>query len=166
MNMLFESPLKQLKSVLQPGEISPNKAAEQLLRSCIDHLNIQRASIWLSTDDDLLSCQMLLDRTEGMTQEPLLLDRWSFPNYFQALDKKGIICAVDAYNDPATRDLYDTFLKPAKIRSLLDIPLLNGGKLTGIICCEHTQVIKHWTIDEITFVSELANIYKATFDMH
>lgn len=166
MDIPFKAPLAEIRNSLQASKLTRTEATNILLRSCIDFLQIQRASIWFNTDDDLLSCHMLLDKTEGLTQEPLLIDRWSFPNYFQALDSKGVICASDACTNPATKELYDAFLKPSQIRSLLDVPLVKDGKLTGIICCEHTQVIKHWSEDEISFVSELAKIYQAVFDMH
>ena len=166
MDISFEAPLAEIKSSLQANTLSRDEATSILLRSCIDFLQIQRASIWFNTDDDLLSCHMLLDKTAGLTQEPLLIDRWSFPTYFQALDSKGVICASDACSNLATKELYDAFLKPSQIRSLLDVPLVKDGKLSGIICCEHTHVIKHWSADEISFVAELAKIYQAVFDMH
>ncbi|MBZ9613288.1 GAF domain-containing protein [Rheinheimera maricola] len=159
----FALPLAELTARLTTGNISMHDATMSLLQSCLDVLQVQRASVWLSTDDDLLSCRMLLDKTDGMAQEPLMIDRWSFPGYFRTLDQKGIICAADAYNDAATKELYDAFLRPLEIRSLLDVPLLQDNKLIGIICCEHTKVIKHWTEEEIQFVTALSRLYQPLY---
>ena len=159
----FELALADLKASLTSHSMSRLAATQKLLQSCLDCLQVQRTSIWLSTDDDLLACSMLLDKTDGVAQEALMIDRWSFPDYFQTLDQKGIICAADAYNDAATKELYDAFLRPLEIRSLLDVPLLQDDKLIGIICCEQTKVIKHWTEEEMQFVTALGKIYQRIY---
>ena len=165
MTMSLETSLAELKASMNSGNMSQQVATEALLQNCLNYLQIQRASVWLSTDDDLLCCRMLLDKTEGVTQEPLMIDRWSFPGYFQALDTKGIICAPDAHNDPATQELFQSFLLPLQIRSLLDVPLLQDDQLIGIICCEQTKVIKHWSADDIRYVTSLSKIYQPVYAM-
>ena len=105
----------------------------------------------------------MLDKAGGFSKEALLIDRWSFPGYFAALDKKRVIRASDALNDPATKDLTELFLKPFNIKSLLDVPIFQGDKLTGIICCEQTAEIKRWSDDEVAFVSTVAELYRSRF---
>lgn len=159
----FSAALEQLNGILSDTSISDNEARQKLLQCCIAGLKIQQVGLWCFTDHDLLRCEMLLDRDNGFTQEALLIDRWSFPGYFAALDQKKVIRAVDALNDPATKDLAELFLKPLNIKSLLDVPIYFGDKLNGIICCEQTAMIKHWSEDEVAFVVALAEIYRSRF---
>ncbi|KKO49403.1 hypothetical protein VT06_06095 [Arsukibacterium sp. MJ3] len=159
----MSSDLGQLRHALQNQNISNSEARQQILQCCLADLKIQQVGLWLFTDDDLLRCEMLLDKDTGFSQEPLLIDRWSFPGYFAALDQKKVIRAVDAQNDPATKDLTELFLKPFNIKSLLDVPIYRGDKLSGIICCEQTAVIKRWTDDEVAFVSAVADLYRSRF---
>jgi GAF domain-containing protein len=134
-----------------------------VLPCCLAALKVQQVGLWQYTDDDLLHCELLLDKDTGFSTEALLLDRWSFPNYFAALDNKQIIRASDALNEPATKDLAELFLKPFDIKSLLDVPIYHGDKLTGIICCEQISVIKRWTEDDVAFVEALADVYRSRF---
>ncbi|WP_157610848.1 GAF domain-containing protein [Arsukibacterium perlucidum] len=163
MEPYLSAELEQLRSALQNRDISDSEARQQILTCCLNGLKIQQVGLWQYTDEDLLRCELLLDKDSGMSKEALLIDRWSFPGYFAALDKKKVIRASDAQSDPATRDLADLFLKPFDIKSLLDVPIFHGDKLSGIICCEQTAVIKRWTEDEVAFVEGLADIYCSRF---
>lgn len=163
MTSQFSVELDQLHSAIYNPEINENEALKHLLQCCLDRLKIQQVGLWQFVDHDLLRCQLLLDKDNGFSQEALLVDRWSFPGYFEALDQKKVIRAVDALNDPATKDLAELFLKPFNIKSLLDVPIYSGDKATGIICCEQTAVIKRWTEEEIAFVVALADIYRSRF---
>lgn len=163
MTSQFSAELDQLHSAIYNPKITDSEAKQMLLQCCLDELKIQQVGLWRFTDDDLLHCEMLLDKENGCTQESLLIDRWSFPGYFSALDTKKVIRAVDAQHDPATKDLAELFLKPMDIKSLLDVPIYFGDQLSGIICCEQTAVIKRWTEDEVAFVEALADIYRSRF---
>ncbi|SNY48904.1 GAF domain-containing protein [Arsukibacterium tuosuense] len=163
MTSQYSAELDQLHSAIYNPEISENEAREHLLRCCLDGLKIQQVGLWQYTDYDLLRCELLLDKDNGISKEALLIDRWSFPGYFAALDKKKVVRASDAQNDPATKDLSDLFLKPFNIKSLLDVPIYHGDKLSGIICCEQTAVIKRWTEEEVAFVEALADVYRSRF---
>ena len=138
MTSQFSVELDQLHSAIYNPEINENEALKHLLQCCLDGLKIQQVGLWQFVDHDLLRCQLLLDKDNGFSQEAVLVDRWSFPGYFEALDQKKVIRAVDALNDPATKDLAELFLKPFNIKSLLDVPIYSGDKATGIICCEQT----------------------------
>ncbi|KKO45970.1 hypothetical protein WG68_08175 [Arsukibacterium ikkense] len=159
----YSAELEQLRSTFHSPEINDTEARQQLLQCCIDGLQIQQVGLWHFADHDLLRCQLLLDKDYGFSQEALLVDRWSFPGYFAALDQKKVIRAVDALNDPATRELADLFLKPFNIKSLLDVPIYADDTLTGIICCEQTAVTKHWTEEEVAFAIALADLYRLRF---
>ncbi|MDP5151851.1 GAF domain-containing protein [Rheinheimera baltica] len=159
MHNRFTEQLAQLHSTLDKPDLSKPDIIQAALQCCLDTLQIQRAGLWLFADDDLMSCQMLLDKTNGITQEPLMIDRWSFPSYFAALDSKKVILAVDAFNDPVTAELCEHFLRPLNIRSLMDVPIKQQDKVIGIICCEQTNVVKHWTLEEVDFVIALCSRY-------
>jgi GAF domain-containing protein len=159
----FSDRLHQLTTLLQSPTLDASNARQQLLQACLDTLRIQRVGLWRFTDEDLMCCEMLLDKDNGFSEEPLLIDRFSFPGYFAALDQRKIIRAADAFTNPATKELAGPFLKPQNIRSLLDVPIYQGDSLSGIICCEQTVVIKHWTDDEMAFVEAVAALYRSRF---
>jgi GAF domain-containing protein len=163
MSSQYSAQIDQLHKTIYNPDISEDEARQHVLRCCLDGLNIQQVGLWQYTDDDLLRCELLLDKNGGFSQEALLLDRWSFPGYFAALDKRRVIKASDAMHDPATKDLTELFLKPLNVKSLLDVPIYQGDKLTGIICCEQTVTIKRWTEEDVAFVLAIADIYRSRF---
>jgi GAF domain-containing protein len=163
MTSQYSVKLNQLRSAMHNPDISDTDARQQILQCCLAGLNVQQVGLWLYTDGDLLRCDLLLDKDNGFSKEALLLNRWSFPGYFAALDKKKVIRASDAINDPATKDLTELFLKPFNIKSLLDVPIYRGDHLSGIICCEQTAVIKRWTDEDVAFITSVADLYRSRF---
>lgn len=159
MDNRFAEPLTQLKEIANHSSSTKAAVTQALLQGCLDTLHIQRASLWLFADDDLMSCQMLLDQQHGITEEALMIDRWSFPNYFSALDSNEVVLAADAFHHPATSELCEHFLRPMNIRSLLDVPIKQHNGIAGIICCEQTNTIKHWSLDEVEFVKAVCKLF-------
>ncbi|MDX1391490.1 MAG: GAF domain-containing protein [Rheinheimera sp.] len=164
MNDALTAQLTQLQHQLSSDKLSAADAMQAVLRCCLDALHIQRAALWLFSADDLMSCQMLLDKTQGVSRDELMIDRWSFPAYFAALDSNQVIRAADAFSHPATAELREHFLRPLNIRSLLDVPIKQHDKVVGIICCEQTDVIKHWSVEEVQFVIALCELYSSSIN--
>lgn len=130
-----------------------------LLSSIAQGLEIDRASVWLLSDDRMqMRCIYLLDCAEHHPEPNMALARADFPRYFAALDGERNIVASDAHQHPQTSEFSACYLTPLQICSMLDTPIHHHGAMVGIICLEHRQA-KLWNNDEITFASFLANIY-------
>lgn len=144
--------------VIDNGDL--NAAAFLILNSILEGLNIQRAGIWLLTDDrQAMACHLLIDnKTDNQGPAPRLT-RKDFPRYFANLDKERAIVANDAFTHEATREFADNYLRPLGIGAMLDAPIRHLGEMTGIICCEHQGEARTWSDEEVAFVSALADIY-------
>src|SRR4029077_10343756 len=66
------------------------------------------------------------------------------------------IVADRVLKHPATRGLADNYLKPLGISSMLDAPVWVRGEIVGVLCHEHRGSARHWSTEEIDFVSTLA----------
>ncbi|QIR14078.1 sensor histidine kinase [Shewanella aestuarii] len=134
------------------------RASQLIVESICKGLNVDRAGIWLlSKDKQSIECFLLLDK--AAQQDKITLNRQDFPRYFQALDTERIIAANDACQHAATSEFSEVYLKPQGITSMLDGPIRHGGKMIGIICCEHRGDIRQWTRDEEVFVASLADLF-------
>lgn len=141
---------------IDKGDLSATNSV--ILDAITRGLAVDRASVWLLSDDhQRMHCTYLLDNKVHSTPE-LMLSRQDFPNYFSALDDERNIVATDAHHHPQTAEFSAVYLAPSDIFSMLDTPIRHHGIMVGIICIEHRQV-KQWQTDEIVFAGFLADIY-------
>ena len=75
------------------------------------------------------------------------------PLYFSEILFEQVISANNVFEDQATSELIDAYLKPQGIWSLLDVPVMIEGEFIGIICCEHKVTPRIWSSDEKYFVT-------------
>lgn len=121
-------------------------------------LNISRAGIWQSEEENLV-CKMLFDSKIGILNSNVTLSKNDFPIYFSSLQECLALVTNDAQTDYATSELKENYLVPTNIKSMLDIPIRENGKLIGIVCCENVDTIRNWSTNDIAFARSIADIY-------
>ncbi len=134
-------------------------ASELILHGIAQGLAVDRASVWLLSDDNQqMHCSYLLDGTSSEASPGLTLSRTNYPRYFAALAEERNIVANDAHHHPQTSEFSQPYLTPLGICAMLDTPIRHHGVMVGIICIEH-RAAKHWQTDDIVFAGFLADIY-------
>ena len=122
-------------------------------------LDVARVSYWsLQENGAAVVCEVLRLRHTESFDEQCKANRLSFsdcPAYFEALIAIRPIVADCAWEHPATRGLTENYLKPLGISSLLEAPVLMRGGVVGVLCYEHMGPPRHWSAEEIDFVSTL-----------
>jgi two-component system, cell cycle sensor histidine kinase and response regulator CckA len=130
-----------------------------ITRIAADTLGVERAGVWLYTDDrSAIRCVSLFERTPGKHSDGLLLRVADFPDYFAALAERRAIPAEVAAVDPRTAGLKRAYLDPLGITSLLDAPIYLHGQIVGIACHEHVGPPREWTTEERDFVASIADL--------
>lgn len=79
------------------------------------------------------------------------------PRYFEALAEERSIAAHDARTDPRTSEFEKNYLVPNGITSMLDAPIVLGGKLVGVVCNEHVGPARRWAPWEELLAGTLAD---------
>ncbi len=121
-------------------------------------LKVARVGLWMFVEEDTqLKCVFLLE-SSGEISEGTILQVADFPDYFEALSTRKIVPAESALGDPKTSSLSESYLLPLGITSMLDAPIYVGGKVVGVVCCEHTSVPREWTTEERDFVASVADM--------
>jgi diguanylate cyclase (GGDEF)-like protein/PAS domain S-box-containing protein len=130
----------------------------QINRVAISTLEVARSSIWFLDDDgSALTCADILDVSGNPQPESLILKATEYPRYFQAILQDRVIAAADAQVDARTSEFTDGYLIPLGISSMLDAPILFGGRTVGVLCVEHVGPPRGWPRDEQGFTASLGD---------
>jgi PAS domain S-box-containing protein len=132
---------------------------------CARVLETERVSVWLFSDDgDSIVCRDLFRRTPAVHENGIRLERADFPRYFHAVSSYDALVVKDARVDAATREFDKNYLQPNGIASMLDIPIRSGGRLAGVLCCEHTGELREWDTLEEKFATNVAAYLMAAIE--
>jgi two-component system cell cycle sensor histidine kinase/response regulator CckA len=124
-----------------------------------DTLSVDRVGIWLLVEHaTALRCANLFERTRREHSEGATIRVNDFPDYFAALRVMRAVPVEVADADPRTSKLYNAYLKPLGIESLLDAPLLLNGGMVGVVCHEHRGGPRLWTTEEKNFAGTVADL--------
>ncbi|WP_051617330.1 cache domain-containing protein [Desulfonatronovibrio hydrogenovorans] len=146
-----------LDQMILSGDVE--KAFDKITKVSSMTLKAARAGIWLVSDDEAdLKCISLYEADTGEISRGHLFPIADHPAYFEAIKSDQRIYAIDAYNDPRTFELKDSYLAPKGIFSLLDVGFMVGGKLAGVICLEHVGEKRAWHPDEESFMDTMASL--------
>jgi PAS domain S-box-containing protein len=121
-------------------------------------LGVQRVGIWFfdETGQSLLAVDRF-SSVDYLHLEGGSLSLVNCPRYRAALTGDQLIVATDAVHDPVTSELADSYLRPLGIASMLDAPIVRGGRTIGVICHEHVGPMRSWYETELAFVESLSD---------
>lgn len=131
---------------------------QQITKSIAEGLEVSRVSIW-ELEENILHCVTLYDWTSKAFISQSDLQKKEYPSYFQILEKELAVVVNDVESNAITTDLLQSYLLPLGIKSLLDIPVRENGKLIGVVCCEST-IARNWTDTEILFARSITDILR------
>jgi signal transduction histidine kinase len=143
-------------TALADGDLERSLA--EITEAAAHSLNVRRASVWhYSADRTSIVCADLYDADRAVHERGTVLHARDFPGYFEALEQERTVAARDARRDPRTLEFADVYLRPLGIASMLDAPIRQQGRMTGVICHEHVGKLRAWTLDEQTFAGSMAD---------
>ncbi|MCR9092976.1 MAG: ATP-binding protein [bacterium] len=141
------------------------RAFRELCEKASDALRVARVSVWLLDDSrSKLVCENLLDTRDQTHSSGAELRRSDYPIYFSALDDQRTIAAIDAANHPLTREFAADYLSELGIDSMLDAPIMMGGRSVGVICHEQVGRRRSWTRDEESFAASIGEFAALTLE--
>jgi PAS domain S-box-containing protein len=90
-----------------------------------------------------------------------------YPAYFKALEQEP----TDADTNPITLKLHTSYLvdrytvvDSSKVTTMLNVPICTAGQIVGVVCYEHTDLSRQWTLDEQNFASSLADLVSLSLE--
>jgi PAS domain S-box-containing protein len=134
------------------------RALERICSASAATLDVARVSYWsLQENGSAIACEVLHLRHPESFDEQCKGTRLGAPDcpaFFEALAAKELIVADDVLEHSATRELAD-YLGQRGISSMLDTPVWVRSEIVGVLCHEHIGSARHWSGEEIDFVSSL-----------
>lgn len=134
-----------------------------LMELCARLLGLKRASVWLFPPErDRIRCEWLHDISNPTGSDAsaqvadLQLFRSDHPDYFRAITEERVIAVDDARNDPRTRSFERNYLSVQNIQAMLDAPIFDGERLSGVVCLE-SDTCRAWSVPDISLAVAVAD---------
>ncbi|WP_052467150.1 sigma 54-interacting transcriptional regulator [Psychroserpens damuponensis] len=136
-----------------------NRSLDKITELAAQTLNIGRVSVWkFNHDHTVLFCQKLYELESETHSIAKKLKACDHPKYFKALQLNETLIVNDAHNDEITRDSFNDYLMPFKVRSLMDVFINSTSGYYGILSFEQVVTSRVWTHDEQEFATSMASI--------
>jgi PAS domain S-box-containing protein len=135
------------------------EALHRITETLAETIGIDRASIWLLSDDatELHCVDLYVANTHQHELQPPL-SVCQMTEYMQTMRTTGRVRSEDALTEPHMREFQDTYLKPNAIRSYLDGAIQLDATLIGIVSLEQCGESRIWHADEEAFIITIAAI--------
>jgi len=145
------------KLILEKASNTPEeKVFEALTKDVLEGLKVDLVSIWYFNDDHTkLTCKYSVDKNEKYNLKGVELYKDDYPHYFKSIIEMVSLKADDVYSHPVTKELIKDYFEPYDIYSLLDYLICEGGKTTGVICCETTSGKRVWRDEDLDLIRVL-----------
>jgi PAS domain S-box-containing protein len=145
-----------MRKILVQGDL--RSALRRITETIVETLGVARAGIWtFDRQETKIQCLDLYESGAERHSCGMELPRKQYPAYFAALEENTTIVAHNAHTDPHTREFSDSYLAPLGITSMIDAPIITGGRIAGVVCCEHIGPARRWALDEENFTVSMAN---------
>ena len=137
-------------------------AADLIVQSAVDLVDIDRASLWFYITEDYFQLISSYDKTHKTHKNGLILAITDHPTYLKTLTQRDyLLVEHSSQTDPLTQCLGAANLLLSG--AFLEIPIRVQGKLVGFLWYEHARA-HPWTAIEQTNAVSIALLAATAFD--
>lgn len=129
-------------------------------------ISINRVNIWRFTDQlDVLHCLSNYNAALDQYEQLYAFNFHQFPKYFNILLNDRVIISDHAADDIRLEEFQEIYIKPERIVSMMDMSIMNGDQVWGVICFE-ADVYHRWTLEDQSFARSIADFIMLAFKSH
>jgi two-component sensor histidine kinase len=144
-----------------------NEAIYEILESSSRAMQATRVNAWIfDKEKTQIQCIGNFDARENKLVPQTALPRIAMPIYFNLFETEKIIITRDTLKETKTAELYEFYLKPHDIQSLMDVPVRIEGEMIGVICFENVGCPREWTLQEQKYGLVAAQMLSLTIESH
>jgi signal transduction histidine kinase len=155
----FETARLKLARVRVESGQAVSQGLAIVTQTVADALDVDRVGIWFLEDQDrTLSCREQFIRSGRRHVAGTVLRSRDFPTYMRAMRERRAIVADDAERHPITSELAEAYLRPNRIASLLDAPIIRQGRVIGVVCHEREEKPRPWSPREVDFAGSVGDL--------
>lgn len=142
-----------------------DEAIYEILESSSRAMQVTRVNAWLfDKEKTQIQCIGNFDARENKLVPQTALPRIAMPLYFNLFETEKIIITRDTLTETKTAEMYEFYLKPHDIQSLMDVPVRIEGEMIGVICFENVGAPKEWTLQEQKYGLVAAQMLSLTIE--
>ncbi|BFM41570.1 hypothetical protein CFS9_02110 [Flavobacterium sp. CFS9] len=134
-----------------------NTVIDYIIKEAAIVTKTNRVSFW-KCHKDLISCKNLFSIDKQHLNDKNILDKQSYPIYFETLKSKAIINAPDVFNKLETSEFQKLYFTKNHIKSMLDVPIFLNGQLVGVVCFESTEEKRNWDNEDINYARTISDV--------
>lgn len=150
---------------IRDGKIT--EAIYELLESCSRAMSTTRVNAWLFDENkNEIQCIGNFDARKNELIPQSALPRIAMPFYFSLFETEKIIITANTFTETKTAELFEFYLKPLDIQSLMDVPVRIEGEMIGVICFENVGAPRIWTLQEQKFALVAAQMLSLTIESY
>jgi PAS domain S-box-containing protein len=131
-------------------------ALGEVLQISANTLNVERVNLWL-LEDHKLRCVCSFNNGQLNDMRGNIIKQKENPTYFNYINEQRIIAADNPNNHEAFTELTDSYLKPNRIKSVLDTSVISYGSTQAVVCHESVSQKRNWESDEISFAGAVTD---------
>lgn len=90
----------------------------------------------------------------------------SMPEYLATLANDGLFRSDDVDTDARLQGILDSYLRPQRVRSLLDAAFRINGVTFGVLCLEHRDAVRHWSAADEADLRRAAQMISLALGRH
>ncbi len=144
-----------------------DEAIYEILESSSRAMQATRVNAWIfDKPKTQIQCIGNFDARENKLVPQTALPRIAMPLYFNLFETEKIIITRDTLTETKTAELYEFYLKPHDIQSLMDVPVRIEGEMVGVICFENVGSPREWTLQEQKYGLVAAQMLSLTIESH
>jgi len=144
-----------------------NEAIYEILESSSRAMQVTRVNAWIFDNERTqIQCIGNFDARENKLVPQTALPRIAMPLYFSLFETEKIIITRNTLTETKTAELYEFYLKPHDIQSLMDVPVRIEGEMIGVICFENVGAPREWTLQEQKYGLVAAQMLSLTIESH
>lgn len=146
---------------------NPEAIFREIAQVSATALDVERVSVWrFDKDFKQLECLALYIKSKHLHTVSKPLDVTELPEYFRYLKQNRVIAINDVYQHPATAEFAKSYLQDNGIGAMLDGTIWLNNQVIGVICHEHVDGPREWTLDEQNFVGSITDLARLTIEGH
>lgn len=146
---------------------NPEAIFREIAQVSAEALDVERVSVWRFNDRfTQLECLGLYIKSKQLHTVSMPLAAADLPVYFQHLKQSRVISINDVYQHPATAEFTQAYLQDNNIGAMLDGTIWLNNEVIGVICHEHINGPREWTLDEQNFVGSITDLARLTLEAH
>ncbi|WP_394773498.1 PAS domain S-box protein [Flavobacterium sp.] len=134
-----------------------NSVIDYIIKEASTVSKTNRVSFW-KYSNDLITCKNLFSLDNQNLSDKNILDKESYPIYFETLKSKAIINAPDVFNKLETSEFQRLYFTKNHIKSMLDVPIFLSGQLAGVVCFESTDEKRDWDNEDINYARTISDV--------